>query len=130
MDLVPFGFNPFGENSPFFQGGFPRIDVQETAKDVVVIADMPGIDPKKINVEIGDKSIKLSGSVHEEKESKGKNFYRKERSSQSFERIIPLPAPVKSDGVKAVAKNGTLTITLPKQHPQEVKMRKIPVEEQ
>lgn len=135
MDLIPFGWDPFlGENFPFapmpMRQNFPKVDVQETAKDIVIIADIPGIDPKKINVEITGDSVKLSGAVEQEKEEKGKNFYRKERTSQSFQRMIPLPCPVNAEGVKAISKNGTLTVTLPKKHPEELKMKKIPVEEE
>lgn len=136
MDLIPFGWDPFeGMHMPaFFQsafkGSFPKVDVKETAKDVVVIADIPGIDPKKVNVEIGESALRLSGQVEHEKESKEKNFYRKERVSHSFERVIPLPCPVASEGVKATSKNGTLTITLPKKHPETFKSKKIPIEEE
>lgn len=122
MDLIPFGFDPFSKI-------VPRIDVQETIKEVILTADVPGIDPKNINVEVSQDSIKISATVHEEKESKGKNFYRKERISHSFHRVVPLPCPVKEDGVKAMVKNGILTVTLPKKHPVELKMKKIPIEE-
>lgn len=137
MDLVPFGWDPFGGimQSPFphpfsFKADFPKVDVQETGKEIVVTADIPGIDPKKVNLEIGENAVKLSGEASHEKETKGKNFYRKERSSHSFSRLVSLPCPVKSEGVKALAKNGTLVITLPKKHPVEgPKMKKIPIEE-
>ncbi|MFA6521271.1 MAG: Hsp20/alpha crystallin family protein [Candidatus Gracilibacteria bacterium] len=124
MDIIPFPQMPnmFGQN-------FPKVDVRETLKDVIVVADVPGIDPKKVNVEISESSVKISGSVQQEKETKGKNFHRKERMIQSFSRVIPLPCPVKHEGVKAMAKNGTLTITLPKKNEDQPKMKKIPVEE-
>lgn len=135
MHLTPFGWDPFsGENFPsfpaFFKGAFPKIDVQETAQHVIVTADIPGVDPKKINVEISADAIKLSGTAQEEKEQKGKNFYRKERSSHSFERVVPLPCRVKETEAKANAKNGVLTITLPKIQSEAPKMKKIPVEEE
>lgn len=125
MDLVPF----LPQMPGMFGQNFPKVDVKETAKDIVVIADVPGIDPKKVKVEISESTVKISGTVEQEKESKGKNFYRKERVSHSFERIIPLPCPVKHEGVKAMAKNGILTITLPKKHEDQPKTKKIPVEE-
>lgn len=141
MDLIPFGgFDPFKQFSSFlrwdpftaFSGEFyPRVDVKETDKEVIVEADIPGIDPKQINVEVGENSVKISASVKEEKEEKGKHFYRKERSSHSFHRMIALPCPVKEAGVKAASKNGILTITLPKKHPEIThKMKKIPIEEE
>lgn len=135
MDLIPFGWDPFfGENFPafpsFFKSSFPKIDVQETGTHIVVIADVPGVNPKNVEVKVSADSLHLSGKGHEEKETKGKNFYRKERSHHSFERVIPLPCPVKEDGIKATVKNGTLTVSLPKKHPEALKMKKIPVEEE
>lgn len=124
MDLIPFGFDPSSKMN------FPKVDVKETNSDVVVVADIPGLEPKKISVEISATAIKFSGEVHEETESKGKNYVRKERTSHSFERVIPLPCAVMHDKAKAVAKNGILTITLPKQTPEAPKMRKIPIEEE
>lgn len=131
MDMIPFGFDPFSAEGSLFQfkAAFPKVDIKETNKDIIVVADVPGVDPQKVNVEVSETSLKLSGEVSREKESKGKNFYRKERSTHSFERVIPLPCPVKNEDVTALAKNGTLTITLPKKHAQEPKMKKIPVEE-
>lgn len=125
MDLIPFPQMPgmFGQN-------FPKVDVKETAKEVVVVADVPGVAPQKVNVEISESAVKISGTVESETETKDKNFYRKERVSQSFSRVIPLPCLVKHEGVKATAKDGTLTIVLPKKNEeQQPKMKKIPVEE-
>lgn len=116
MDLIPFG-------------GASKINLQETPTDVIIVADIPGVNPKKIDVQISRDTVKISATTEEEKETKDKNYYRKELSVHSFQRVVPLPCPVKSDGVKAVAKNGTLTIALPKEKPQELKMKKIPVEE-
>lgn len=116
MDLIPSSF-------------FPKIDIQETGKEIILTVGIPGVDPKNINVEVNANSVKISAEIHDEKESKGKNFYRKERMSHSFHRVVPLPCPVREDSVKATAKNGTLTIILPKKHPVEIKMKKIPIEE-
>ncbi len=125
MELIPFfgGMDPFGAS-------FPKIDVHETNKEVIVMADIPGVDPKKVEVQVGENEIRISGHVEEEKETKSKNFYRKERISRSFNRMVSLPCPVKEAGVKAVSKNGILTVTLLKKFPQELKMKKVPVEEQ
>lgn len=120
MNLIPFGSDPF-----------PKIDIKETAAEVIVTADVPNIDPKKILVEVGEDFIRLSVSSKQEKEEKGRGFYRKEHSSQSFERIVRLPCAVLSDNVKAGTKDGILTVVLSKKHPLEtVKMKKIPVEEE
>lgn len=120
MDLIPFGSNPFS-----------KINIKETEKDIVITIDVPDIDPKKTLVEVDENFIRLSGSGQQEKEEKGKGFYRKEHSSHSFQRVIPLPCPINADKVKAGTKDGILTIILRKKYPaQPIKMKKIPVEEE
>ena len=107
-----------------------KVDIRETNTEIIVRADIPGVDPKKVEIQVGENEVRISGHAVSEKETKGKDFYRKERKSYSFNRVIPLPYPVKNNGVKAATKNGVIVITLPKKFPQELKMKKIPTEEQ
>lgn len=134
MDIIPFGFDPFDDfrgmmPSRFMRRAFPKVDVQETEKEVIVTADVPGMDPNKISIEVEGDMLKMSGSTEEEKEEKGKNFFRKERSSRSFNRAIQLPSLVKDEGAKATTKNGTLRIVLQKMERSEGRGKKIPIEE-
>lgn len=134
MELVPFGWDPFGFGgmvpSSFFHSTFPKVDVQETDKEVIVTADVPGMDSSKISVEAEGNLLIISGSSEQEKEKKGKKFFCKERYSKAFHRTIMLPTGVKQDGAKAITKNGTLRVTLQKIQPTSVKTKKIPIEEQ
>lgn len=108
---------------------FPKVDVTETDTEIVVRANVPGIDPEKINIEVGDDYLSLSGAIEkEEKEEKKGKVYRYEREYGEFQRSFTLPARVKKDGVVAKAKNGVLTITLPKAEEERRAKVKIEVE--
>jgi HSP20 family protein len=109
--------DPF-DLAPFEQGTLrefsPRIDVSETEKEVRVVAELPGLDEKDIQLELEQDALLISGEKKSESEDKGKNYHRVERSFGSFTRIVPLPAAVEADKVNAEFKKGVLTVTLPK----------------
>lgn len=108
---------------------FPKVDVEETDKEIVVTANVPGLDPKDINVEVGDDYLSLSGKAEKEnKEEKKGKVYRYEREYGEFRREFALPARVNKDEIVAKAKNGVLTITLPKSEEEMKKRVKIDVE--
>ncbi|MCU0660295.1 MAG: Hsp20/alpha crystallin family protein [Candidatus Pacebacteria bacterium] len=108
---------------------FPKVDVKETDKEIVVTANVPGLYPKDINVEVGDDYLSLSGKVEREnKEDKKGKVYRCERECGEFRREFSLPTRVKKDAIVAKSKNGVLTITLPKSEEGMKKRVKIEVE--
>ena len=92
----------------------PALDVVETPETFVVKAEVPGIDPKDIEISVSGDTLNIRGEKRAEKEEKGKTWYRVERSYGSFHRSVPLPIGVKADRVEAESKDGVLTITLPK----------------
>lgn len=118
-------FEGFSELMPVRQAPFPRVNISENDKTVTVVADVPGIDPSKIEIEAGEQSLTLSGIMEHESEKKGKKFYRFERSYGEFRRSLPLPAKVKPEEVSAKSKNGVLTITLPKVEAEKRKKIKV-----
>jgi HSP20 family protein len=95
-------------------GEWPSVDVSETEKEILVKADVPGMEAKDIHVSIDGNVLTLQGERKQEKEQKGKNFHRVERSYGSFSRSINLPAVVAPQKAKASYKRGILKITLPK----------------
>ncbi|UCG79643.1 MAG: Hsp20/alpha crystallin family protein [Desulfobacterales bacterium] len=105
----------------------PSVDVSETAKEVVVKAELPGMDPKEIDVSVHADILTLRGERKQEKEEKGENFHRMERSYGSFSRSIQLPAEVDSGKVNATYKDGVLKITMPKTKQAETKKIEIKV---
>lgn len=103
----------------------PRVDVEETDKEILVKADLPGVDPKAIEISIENGILTVRGEKKEEKEEKKKNYHRVERFSGSFYRAIPLPPGVDAEKVSATSANGVVTITIPKK--PEAQAKKITV---
>lgn len=103
----------------------PPLDLSETADKVTVKAEIPGMDPKEIDISIQGDTLIIKGEKKEEKEEKGKNYYRMERRYGSFSRVVDLPASVDTNKVTAECKNGVLEITMQKK--EEVKPKQISV---
>ena len=103
----------------------PRVDVEETEKEILVKADLPGIDPKAVEISIQDNVLTVRGEKKEEKEEKKKNYHRVERFTGSFHRAIPLPPGADAEKMAATSTNGVVTITVPKK--PEAQPRKITV---
>jgi HSP20 family protein len=92
----------------------PEMDLAETKDALVVKAEVPGIEPKDIQLSLKDQVLTIKGEKKQEKEEKDEHYYRMERSYGSFSRSIRLPSPVDEAKVSATFKNGLLTVTLPK----------------
>ena len=103
----------------------PAVDIYETGKDVVVKAEVPGLDPKDVEVRVEDGTLYLKGERKFESEVKEENYYRVERCYGSFARSFPLPASVNADKATAEYANGVLTLTLPKREESQAKTIKI-----
>lgn len=94
---------------------FPRIDVSETDTEVRVVADIPGVDPEQIDIDVQDNRIIIRGRMDREVETqRDTRPYVYERMHGEFRREFTLPSRVKEDQAKATYKNGVLTIVLPK----------------
>ena len=119
-------WSPFGllesDRSRGISSFAPRVDISETDTDIKVRADIPGMNPEDINIEVTEDTLALSGSHEKSEEEKGENFYRIERQSGQFSREFVLPSKIDTDSVEAKAKHGVLTITLKKQ-PSEQKRK-------
>jgi len=105
-----FGLAPFDGTAAFA----PSVDVREDEKEVVVSAELPGIDEKDLDVSLIGDSLVIQGQKSEEKEEKEGDYYRRERTFGSFKRVVPLPAEVDHEKADATYKNGLLRIRLPK----------------
>ncbi len=91
-----------------------KVDVKDTEKEVVITAELPGVDLKDIEVTLKNDGIAISGEKNVEKEEKDKGYYRMERSYGSFYRLLPLPCAVDREAVSATYKDGVLKVTMPK----------------
>jgi HSP20 family protein len=103
----------------------PSLDLAETDRAIEVRLDVPGVDPKDIEVQLNSNLLTVSGHRKEEKEEKGTTYHRVERRSGTFSRSISLPCPVKEEAIVAKYRHGVLAITLPKM--EEAKAKKIEI---
>jgi HSP20 family protein len=91
----------------------PSIDVMQRNNELVVRADLPGMNPDDVDVEIGDKAITISGERKQENVEESGSVYRFERTYGTFYREIPLPEGAIVNQAKAAFKDGVLEITVP-----------------
>jgi HSP20 family protein len=104
----------WGEMAKPFEGKMPKVDVIERDDEVVVKAELPGVDKKDLDVSVTENSVTIKGTTsHEEKEEKG-DYYRSEISRGAYARTVSLPAYVDADKAKASFKDGVLELKLPK----------------
>jgi HSP20 family protein len=106
----------------------PALDLYEEKDDIVVKAEIPGIDKNNIEVNLADHTLTIKGEKKKEEETKEENYYRSERSYGAFLRTIELPKEVHADKVKATFKNGVLEVRLPKTEEAKAKEVKVKVD--
>lgn len=97
-----------------FEGRIPHIDVIDRENELLVRAELPGVDKQDLDVSLGENSITIKASSSREREEEQGDYHRREISHGSFARTIPLPAMVAGDKAKASFKDGILELTLPK----------------
>ena len=105
----------------------PAVDILETENDLVVKADVPGVDLKDIDILLENGTLTLKGERKFETEEKNKGFHRLERSYGSFVRYFTVPDTVAAENVHADYHNGVLTIILPKKEIAKPKTIKVQV---
>jgi len=114
-------FSPFHMKWPVlrdvpapFEGKTPSVDVIDRDDEVVIKAELPGVDKKDLDISVTSNSVTIQGATsHEAKEEKG-DYYRCEMSRGTYSRKLALPSEVDEDRAKATFKNGVLELTLPK----------------
>jgi HSP20 family protein len=108
-------FRGFGAPSlsPLIEGrfGWPKLEVSDTGKTLIISAELPGMTEKDVQIEIANGVLTIRGEKNDERGGEGKRFT--ERYYGAFERQIPLE-DVEEDKAEALFKNGVLTISLPK----------------
>jgi len=103
---------------------YPTVNVSENPECFRVTADLPGLDRKDVTLAVEDDRLVLSGTRTDEKEEKGRNWYRRERSSGEFRREIAIPCEVDAAKASATMHNGVLTVDLPKR-PEAMQKRRV-----
>lgn len=117
----------FGEEDGTLRNWTPAVDIFENDNNIVLKAELPGVDPKDVEVRVEDSTLYLKGERKFEKEVKEDNYHRIERSYGSFARSFALPGTIDSDKVQAEYKDGLLTLTIPKREEAKPKTIKINV---
>ena len=92
----------------------PAIEIKETDGNLILQAQVPGIEPKNLDIHVTKDAVSISGKHEEQKVHNEKSIYRSEFSYGDFQRIIPLPMCVEYNKAKAEIHNGLLTMSLPK----------------
>lgn len=97
-----------------FEGKMPKVDVVDRQNEIVVKAEVPGVEKKDLEISMTEDTVTIKGSTrHEEKEEKG-DYYRREISTGSFSRTVALPGEVDTARAKANFKDGVLELVIPK----------------
>jgi len=126
--LLKEAFSPMsGETEVSTRAWAPPVDIYETEDAIVLKAELPGIDPKDVEVRVEDNTLYLKGERNYEKEVNEQNYHRIERSYGSFARSFTLPNSISAEKVKAEYKDGLLTLTMPKREETKPKTIKIDV---
>ncbi|HEX2966296.1 MAG TPA: Hsp20/alpha crystallin family protein [Syntrophorhabdaceae bacterium] len=105
----------------------PKVNIADSEKDITVSVEIPGMDEKDIELALTKDALTIKGEKREEKEDKGKNYHRMERTYGSFSRTLPLPVEINTDKAEAAYKKGVLTIVLPKTDKAVKETKKIPI---
>ncbi len=114
--------------APDTDSAIAKFDLSENGKSVRVVADIPGVDEKNVEVLVRDGVLTIKGKKNSEREEEGENFYISERSFGSFSRAFRLPDGVDEQAVVASFDKGVLTVTLPKKSKTKTDARRVPVE--
>ncbi len=118
-DFFPRGFmRPFRRGFPDFESAFggkmPKVDVIDRENEIVVRAELPGVDKEDLDVSLSDNLLTIRAKTKQEKQEEKGHYHRREISQGEFSRSIRLPANVEGDNTKASFKEGILELTIPK----------------
>ena len=107
------GIKPYGNTA------YPKVNVYEYDDKVGIVAEIPGLDKKQLNVEVEDGILTISGDKHSAFESEGAKILRKELKESSFKRQFELGELLDGDNISANFKDGILSISVPKTEPEK-----------
>jgi HSP20 family protein len=105
----------------------PAVDINENEHELVVKADLPGIDPKELDIRVENNVLTIRGERKFEKKVDQDNYLRVERTYGSFSRSFALANTVNPEGIKADYQNGVLTLAVPKREEAKPKQIKVNV---
>jgi len=122
-----FAIEPSHAFADLSQGFVPRVDITETEKDLVISAELPGVDEKDVELSLDQGVLTIRGEKKQDTETKDEDYYCKETFAGSFQRSLQLPSEVDQEKAAAKFKKGILTITLPKVVQEKPTAKKIEI---
>ncbi|MGE5551080.1 MAG: Hsp20/alpha crystallin family protein [Bacteroidota bacterium] len=132
MRWDPFG-DPYSIKDAFsriFGGGqpwLPTTDIIDRQSELVLRADLPGVEQKDIEVTVDEDSVVIRGMANADTDEQDQNYYRRERAFGTFTRVIPLSVPIKTEEARATFKNGLLEVVLPKADQARPRARRLEI---
>jgi HSP20 family protein len=105
----------------------PAIELQETETALLLKAQLPGIKPEELDIQVSENAVFLSGEHQEETKTEEQGIFRSEFHYGQFKRVIPLPTSIQREQVKAEMSAGLLTLTMLKASPALPNLVKVPV---
>ena len=120
-----FGRSKSGKDLLDSRGWAPLVDMLNQPEEIVVRAQVPGMEKENINVAVSNGTLTISGERKAEEEVKEEDYYYSEHLFGKFNRTIELPTAVNSEKIRANLKNGILEVHLPKA--EEVKPKAVPI---
>lgn len=112
-------WDPWEEMNRMFRFRTPAIDMFEKNNEVIVIADLPGVNKEEIEISINDSLLTIKAETKEKRKEEKEGYYYAERRARSFQRTISLPCEVIPEKASSAFKNGVLEIHLPKRYPEK-----------
>ena len=106
----------------------PAAELQETDEALHLKLEVPGLEPKDINVEVTADAVSISGERKSETRTEEKGMLRSEFRYGQFQRVIPLPTRIQNNNVRAEYKHGILHLTLPKTEEEKNKVVKVNIQ--
>lgn len=103
----------------------PAAELKETEDAILLLLELPGIEPKDLDLQVTENAVYLSGERKSEAKSEDKGVIKSEFHYGKFQRVIPLPARIQNTNVTADYKDGILNLTLPKAEEEKNKVVKV-----
>jgi HSP20 family protein len=125
MDRLMSAFRPWS-GSAYRSGVYPQMNVYDDGESFIVRAEVPGVDPKDIDLTVTGDTLTIQGERRLEEVPEGASYHRRERSSGQFRRSLTLPDQVDSSKVAATCKHGILQILLPRA--EQARQRKVKIQ--
>lgn len=105
-------------------GAYPPVNVFDAGEEVVLKAELPGVEPDKLEVQVHDDTVTISGRRPADDVQRA-GYHRRERQHGEFRRVIRIPVRLDGEEARAECRNGVLTVRLPKA--KELRPRRVPI---